>query len=359
MKQMNVLVVGAGPTGLTAAVELARRGVNVDVIDKQDTSSGWSRAVGIQPLSLELLRPSGVTNALLSEGIRFQSAKFYRKMELLATMPFALPNMDISFVLGLAQDRTEAHLREALEGYGGRVHYGVELETVKQDKGQVCVTLAKSPQGLATSFDFLIGADGVRSRVREQVGILFPGFDLPGKWSIADVNADYWAHPDAFTICQLDGGNVAVVAPMEVNRFRVVASTPDALSALPLRMDVTSIRRAGDFSISIRVADSYQKGRVFLAGDAAHCHSPAGGRGMNLGIADAVELARRLVEGSADGYSDHRHKIGKIIVGKSEQARKVLTATNPLIRLGTYGVMKLVDRSPFLQRRVAMQALFD
>ena len=145
MKQMNVLVVGAGPTGLTAAVELARRGVNVDVIDKREAASGWSRAVGIQPLSLELLRPSGVAGALLEECIRFQFAKFYREKELLATMPFALPDKELSFILGLAQDRTEIHLRDALERYG-RVHYGVELEEVSQDEEQVFVTLEKRRQ---------------------------------------------------------------------------------------------------------------------------------------------------------------------------------------------------------------------
>ena len=357
---MRVLVVGAGPTGLTAAVELARQGVDVDVIDKRDVASTWSRAVGIQPLSLEILKPSGVTAALLNEGIKFHSAKFYRKTKLLATMPFNLPDKNISFVLGLAQDRTETHLRAALESYGGRVHYGIALHEIEQDEKRVAVRLSESPNGLeASSFDYLIGADGIRSTVRQQTKVSFPGFDLPGKWSIADVDADFWMHPDAFTICQLDGGNVVVVAPLEERRFRVIASTTDALAALPLRMDITNVRRAADFSISVRMAERYRVGRVFLSGDAAHCHSPAGGRGMNLGIADAADLASRLVKGNAGSYSDTRHKIGATVLGKSEQARKILTATNPLLRMGTYGFMKLVNRSSFLQRRIALQALFD
>ncbi len=338
---MRVLVVGARPTGLTAGVELARQGVEVDVIDKRNAASTWSRAVGIQPLSLELLQASGVSDALLSEGTKFHSAKLYRNQSLLTNLPFAVPGEDISFVLGLAQDRTETHLRDALEKFGGRVHYGLELLKLEQTDKFVSVLLDRQEQALSkVEFDYVIGADGTTSTVRDQIGIAFPGFDLPGQWSIADVDAEYWTHPDAFTLCQVDRGNVAIVAPLEENRYRVIATAPDALATLPLRMDVTNVRRAGAFSISIRMAETYQKGRVFLAGDAAHCHSPVGGRGMNLGIADAADLAQRLVDGTGEGYSKHRRAAGKEIIGKSEQARKVITSTNPVIRLGTYVTLK-------------------
>ena len=161
---------------------------------------------------------------------------------------------------------------------------------------------------------------------RQLLNLEFRGHDLPETWSIADVDSEDWPNADTFTLCRLSGGNVVVVVPLEHKRFRVVSNTGDALAALPLKMNATNIRRAGQFKISIRQVAKYSVGRVFLAGDAAHCHSPVGGRGMNLGIADGAELARRMVAGELDGYGDARHKVGEQVIAGSEAVRKVMTS---------------------------------
>jgi len=352
---MKVLIVGAGPAGLTTAVELARRGIVSDVIDLRESGSGLSRAVGILPASLEILGPSGVTGRLLAEGMKVRQVRFYRHSSLALALPLKVSKADDEFVLGLAQDRTETHLRDVLSEHGGTVRYGTELVDLRQDANKVTVEMR---DGAKAEYDYVVGADGVRSTTRESLNIDFRGHDLPETWSIADVDAEGWPNPNAFTVCLLSGGNVVVVVPLEPKRFRVVSNTEDALAALPLKLNVTNIRRAGEFKISIRQAAQYGVGRVFLVGDAAHSHSPVGGRGMNLGIADGAELARRMDEGELEGYSEARHKVGKGIIAGSEAVRKVMSSRNPVTRFLVLAVLRAASFMPPLQRQFGKKILY-
>jgi 2-polyprenyl-6-methoxyphenol hydroxylase-like FAD-dependent oxidoreductase len=352
---MKILIVGAGPAGLTTAVELARRGIVGDVIDLRESGSGLSRAVGIMPASLEILKPSGVTGKLLAEGIKFRQVRIYRHSTLALTLPLAASGADGAFILGLAQDRTETHLRDVLSEFGGVVRYGTELVNLHQDANKVTV---ETRDGAKAEYDYVVGADGARGTTRQSLNLDFRGHDLPETWSIADVDAEDWPNPDAFTLCRLSDGHVVVVAPLEHKRFRVISNTGDALAALPLKMNVTNIRRAGQFKISIRQVARYNVGRVFLVGDAAHCHSPVGGRGMNLGIADGAELARRMVEGELDGYGEARHKVGKQVIAGSEAVRKVMTSRNPAARFLVHAVLQTASVMPALQRVFAKKILY-
>jgi len=352
---MKILIVGAGPAGLTTAVELARRGIVSDVIDLRESGSGLSRAVGIIPASLEILRPSGVTEKLLAEGMKFRQARIYRHSTLALALPFAVSGADDEFILGLAQDRTETHLRDVLSELGGAVRYGTELVNLHQDANKVTT---ETRDGATAEYDYVVGADGARSTTRQLLNIDFRGHDLPETWSIADVDAEGWPNTNTFTACRLSDGNVVVVVPLEPSRFRVVSNTEDALAALPLKMNVTNVRRAGQFKISIRQVAQYSVGRVFLAGDAAHCHSPVGGRGMNLGIADGAELARRMVEGELDGYGEARHKVGKDVIAGSEAVRKVMTSRNPATRFLVHAVLRTASSLPALQRLFAKKILY-
>ena len=360
---MRVLIIGAGPTGLTAAVELARRGIDAHVIDRRDATSTYSRAVGITPKSLEMLEASGVTEKLLAEAMKLKTVRLYRNAEKIFDLEVAVEEVQYGydFILGLAQDRTEDILADAARALGATIDYGAELKDLHDNGRRVTATVSTGgdlPDFEYGSFDYVIGADGVGSKTRELLGLGYPGIELPETWSIADVDADDWQNPGAFTICQLDGGKIAVVVPLEPKRYRVISNTSDALKTLPLKMDSKNIRRQGTFKIHIRQVDQYQKGRVFLAGDAAHCHSPVGGRGMNLGIADSVELARRMEEGGLEGYSDARHAEGKLVIGFSEGGRKTMTSANPFTRLMVRAVLKTVQVFPSLQRRVSKQVLY-
>lgn len=156
--------------------------------------------------------------------------------------------------------------------------------------------------------------------------------------------------PTRFQGFLLDQGDVLVVVPLETNRFRVIASREDALAALPLRMDIRRVRRRGSFTVSVRQVKRYQEGRLFLAGDAAHCHSPVGGRGMNLGIADAADLAQRLVAGTTDGYTETRHPEGARVIRLSERGRRMLNTESAMRRGAAIRALQLGAALPPLGR---------
>ncbi len=345
----TILIVGAGPTGLTAAVELARFGHQVTIIEKRPGTSQLSRAVGILPASMQILHASGVADRIRQEAVRISAIALYHEAKEITRIPFGRSADGHDTILGLPQDRTEAHLSDALNAMGVSVSYGTPLEAFRQDERSVTASFG----GTQAKFDYLLGADGVRSPVRQILGLPFDGFDIPGKWSIADVETSEWLEPTVFRRFLIPGGNVVVVAPMAPTRFRVISSTEDALASLPVKMPVEKLRRSAAFTLSVRQTPQYGKGRVYLAGDAAHCHSPAGGRGMNLGIADAADFAERLTAGTLAEYSAVRHAVGKKTIAFSEDRRRNVMSDSPWRRTLMETGIRIVGRVPPIAHKFA------
>lgn len=325
----ETLIVGAGPTGLTAAIALARQGHAVRVFEKRREASNLSRAVGILPRTMRALDALGAAEAIREESLVIKRVRLSRLGRRIGELDLSDAVAPEHQILALPQDRTETLLRETLEGLGGAVEFGRAFADLVQDPDGVDVT---DEAGATERFEHVVGCDGVGSPVRQAVNVGFPGYDLPGEWSIADVDVAGDFDPHRVFIDTGDRETrIAIAIPIGPRRIRIIARRPDALEGLPFPIEVAKVNRASPFTIQIRQAENYVTGRVLLAGDAAHCHSPVGGRGMNLGMIDAIAAADAVTSGDLAGYAQARHAEGEKTIRETEALRKPMTSGSPLV----------------------------
>jgi 2-polyprenyl-6-methoxyphenol hydroxylase-like FAD-dependent oxidoreductase len=352
-----VLVVGAGPTGLAAALELARRGRSVRIVDQNPTRSQHSKAIGVNARTLELLEASGATERLLARGLRIRRFNLRSADRLLATIELERVAHRYNFMLALLQAETERILEQALAGYGTRVEWSTAFTGLATDADAVHARLVADGAERTVEAAWLIGADGAHSAVREALGLPFRGQTDPLQWWLVDVRMD-WPFPAAEVDVIARPAAVLAVIPIEPGLFRLVSNGPEPLDLLPAGAAVHEEVWRSAFRISYRQVDEYRVGRAFLAGDAAHVHSPVGARGMNLGIEDGTVLARKLAEGGLDSYSPERHPVGARVIRQTRLLTRLMTARHPLGRfLRDQLFARIIGPTPAVQRALARRIM--
>lgn len=288
----QVLIAGAGPTGLAAALFLTRAGVTVRVVDAAAAPTTTSRALAVNPRSLELLAPTGVADRIRAEGQDIGAIRIAREGRVTATFrprwDRIAPGRPMTI---LPQARTEALLAEALTEFGVQPEWGVGLSSLTQDDQAVTATLSS---GETVRAPLLLGADGAHSATRHALGLDFPGDASDTPWELADVEIDGAPRDEARIEFQRAGP--IVILPFAGGTFRLIGFGGDLLSRLPRGWRAREVVWRSDFRVSHRIVPTMAVGRVALAGDAAHIHSPIGGRGMNLGIEDAFVFAACAVD---------------------------------------------------------------
>ncbi|MER8630987.1 FAD-dependent monooxygenase [Mesorhizobium opportunistum] len=347
----SILIVGAGPTGLTLALELARRDVASRIIDRKDGPTPLAKAVGISSHSLDILEPSDVAARLLANGLKIRGACFHANGQPLGRIDFSVLPHRYNFLLSLPQRETETIMAARLAEFGIAVGWRNTLVDL-QEAGDAATARIDAPNGQSEeTFDYVFGADGAQSVVRHAMAVEFEGYTHRRQWSIADADIDEWPYePVAAHAFLHRNGDVGFIIPIGQNRYRAVSNTDDALARVPGAYRVVRLLRTDRFHIPARQATRYQNTRMFLGGDAAHAHSPLGARGMNLGIEDAACFARRFAEGTLTGYTGERWPVGRRWIKLSERVLSMAQSDSPVLQTFRNAAFRVVGRLPILQR---------
>jgi 2-polyprenyl-6-methoxyphenol hydroxylase-like FAD-dependent oxidoreductase len=351
-----VLIVGAGPVGLTMACELTRYGVPVRIVDLAAQRTDKSKALVLWTRSLELLDRGGGAGAFIDAGFKAKAVNFITGDRVVGRISIEDVQSPFPYALAIPQSETERLLEERLLGLGVAVERQVELTKFKNGADHVEAEL-RSVDGREESLtvDWLLGCDGAHSAVRHGLGAPFAGETMDSDWMLADIHMSGYPYPDSEASVHWHRDGVFVIFPISPGRCRIIADLPATAAERPpaptLEQVQAIIDRRGPaglkafdpvwlagFRINGRKVAEYRWGRVFLSGDAAHVHSPAGGQGMNTGMQDAFNLAWKLAlvihktcdQRLLDSYSPERSGVGDEVLKSAGRLTEIGTMRNPI-----------------------------
>jgi 2-polyprenyl-6-methoxyphenol hydroxylase-like FAD-dependent oxidoreductase len=332
----EVLVVGAGPSGLMTAALLVRQGVKVRVVDANTGPATESRAFAVQARTVELFRSIGLADELLGLGVVTTGIRFHIKGKHVGGLDFdrsRAATTAYQFILMAPQSEVEELLLADLARHGLTVERDERLVSLSQNDTTVTARLVRDGAEHVLTCRYLVGADGAHSTVREQLGVSFDGDQYTQRYLLADCRVEWPLDHSHFRVF-MNGTRIGLFLPLRGSAVsRVMVTDPATTGRAPFSLDELQeeLRKAvcspvtltdpvwtSRYQVHLRQAGQYRAGRGFLVGDAAHIHSPAGGQGMNTGLQDAANLAWKLAavlrtgagEELLDSYADERHPVG-------------------------------------------------
>ncbi|MDG3005528.1 FAD-dependent monooxygenase [Paludisphaera mucosa] len=383
-RHVEVLVAGAGPSGLSLACELRRRGVGCLLVDEAAGSSSEreSPALTIHAATMEVFHRMGIAGRIRDEARVAHGVGLYRASSRIVDVRLTLAPDEtrFPFILVLPQSRTERILLERLELLGGGIEWETRLTSFKADLDGVTAELkSSSNRSSSVRAKWLIGCDGGRSVVRHGLGLTSAGDEYPERYLSADANVSWRLTPDeAAVVLTSEGPFVAIPLPEE-GRWRLIDATgksdvraPEAILARLRELagpisglggEVGEASWTSSFVIHRRVVDRYRAGRGFVVGDAAHLHSPAGGQGMNAGVQDAANLAWKLAmvirreapESLLESYDPERRPVGERVLRGTDRIMRMFAARNPPTRAARDAVLAALGRIEGVRRRISRE----
>ncbi len=357
----QVLIIGAGPTGLAMACDLRRRGVACRIVDKKSGPSQHSKALGVHARTLELLGGLDVTAEMCRRGREVHGINAYAGGRRLLHTEIQHPDTMYSFILILPQSDTERVLIDRLQKFGVDVEWNVELKSfTADDSGATAQLQHQDGRSESVRTPWLVGCDGAHSAIRHGLELPFAGAPYEESFFLADLHIDWSLHPEMHLFLAPEGLLVCFPLP-EQSAFRFVVNEPPGAEASTEDPTLEDFQRwfqqrtpphiaaaaklrdpvwLAHFRIHRRQVPEMRRGRVFLAGDAAHIHSPAGGQGMNTSIQDALNLSWKLayvIHGKAqqsllDTYQTERHPVAEAVLANTDQMTRIVTLRQPVLQ---------------------------
>lgn len=347
----GILIVGAGPIGLFLATECARRGLPFRIVEQNAGQSTHSKALAIFPRTLEIFDMAGLVAPFLEKANRVTTVALASHDKNLARMPFDPAGTPYPFIAMVPQNVTEALLVEELHKRGGRVEYESSFLSAEQNSDGVTVSLQTRNGPSQVQAAFIAGCDGAHSKVREALNLPLEGGEYRGAFMLADMETNEFSPPTELDLCPNENGPVALF-PISATRWRMVATVDDPQGEAPdlalvqrllrdrtpFQAEARSLLWSSYFHIHHRHAPRLRDRRIFIAGDAAHVHSPFGGQGMNTGLHDAWNLIWKLdlaLRGHAnqtllDSYAAERLPVIRDVIETTDRLTRALGTASRL-----------------------------
>lgn len=356
----DVIIIGAGPTGLALACQLIRYGIDFVIVDSKETTTPHSKAIGVQARTLEIYEQIGLADKLISLGQKAEKARMIVSGEVRGEVNFSEIGKGMSaypYVLIVEQGKHEKLVYESIKSSGRDVRWLTELQSFSQDEeGVTAVIRNAAGESETVKAKFLIGCDGAKSPVRHALGLTFEGSTFERMFYVTDVQIDWEFKNDALMVFLMKNNLLAFFPMVGDNRWRIVGTFPDEFSKdegevlyeeieeqikrdAELKLDITNVNWFATYKVHTRHVNKFSEGRGFLAGDAAHIHTPAGAQGMNTGIQDGYNLAWKLamvLRGAndktiLDSYNEERLENAKNLLKTTDRFFNLVASPEPIL----------------------------